>query len=44
MLYQPDEEPSRNRPNWVKIVALVLVAGLVLATAGAVIQTMLLGI
>lgn len=44
MLYQPDQEPGRGRPNWVKIVAVVVVAGMVLATAGAVIQTMVLGI
>lgn len=44
MLYQPNEEPGRGRPHWVRVVAVVLVVGMVVMTAGAAIQTFLLGI
>lgn len=37
MLYQPDEEPSSGRPPWVKIVAVLIVAAMVLTTASAVV-------
>lgn len=44
VLYQPNEEPERGRPHWVRVVALVLVLGMVVMTAGAAVQMLLLGI
>ena len=41
LFYQPEEPPLRERPTWVKVVAIVLVVGLVVATGGAFIQTIL---
>lgn len=37
MYYQPDDEPSRGRNRWVKVVAIVIVAAMVLSAAAAVV-------